>query len=179
MRGRYWRVPDLDAVLQRLAACSARTVIFDVEPLVAFWDTDELILDRGIAAVLSRVSALGDVQVIGFATNSLRRASVDQAVGGVTVFYVSAARKPMRLAPYRGLPLPGVVVGDQVATDGVLARRLGFAFIHYCPALDSIPVGPRLMPRVIAVVLATGEVGVGPLPIRRRAPALLPGARVT
>jgi predicted HAD superfamily phosphohydrolase YqeG len=135
----------LDAVLQKVAETSARTVIFDVEPLVAFWDTDELTLDRGIATVVSRVAALGDVQVIGFATNSLRRAVVDQASGGVRVFYVLAARKPMRLAPYRGLPSPGVVVGDQVATDGVLARRLGFAFAHYYPRLNRIPVGPRLM----------------------------------
>ncbi|HEY3716092.1 MAG TPA: hypothetical protein VGL39_16315 [Jatrophihabitantaceae bacterium] len=120
-----------------------RTVIFDVEPLVAFWDTDELTLDRGIVTVVSRAAVLGDVQVIGFATNSLRWAAVDQAAGGV--FYVSAERKPMRLAPYRSLPSPGVVVGDQVATDGVLARRLGFAFVHYCPRLDRIPVGPRLM----------------------------------
>ena len=148
MRGRYWRVTDLDAVLQRLAACSAKTVIFDVEPLVAFWDTDELTLDRGIATVLSHVSVLRDVQVIGFATNSLRAAQVDQAVGGVRVFYVSAARKPVSLAPYRSLPLPGVVVGDQIATDGVLARRLGFAFAHYCPRLDRMPVGPRLMREV-------------------------------
>jgi len=132
VRGRYWRVADLDAVLQKVAESSARTVIFDVEPLVAFWDTDELTLDRGIATVVSRVAALADVQVNGFATNSLRRAVVDQASGGVRVFYVSAARKPMRLAPYRGLPSPGVVVGDQVATDGVLARRLGFAFARSC-----------------------------------------------
>ena len=145
MRGRYWRAADLDAVLRKVAESSARTVIFDVEPLVAFWDTDEPTLDRGIVTVVSRASVLGDVQAIGFATNSLRCAEVPQATGGVRVFYVSAARKPMRLAPYRSLPSPGVVVGDQVATDGVLARRLGFAFVHYCPPMARIPVGPRLM----------------------------------
>jgi hypothetical protein len=41
VRGRYWPVTDLDAVPQRLAECSARPVIFGVEPLDAFWDTDE------------------------------------------------------------------------------------------------------------------------------------------
>jgi hypothetical protein len=38
-----------------------------------------------------------------------------------------------------------VVIGDQIATDGVLARRLGYAFVQYRPPLEGVPVGPRLM----------------------------------
>ena len=37
-----------------------------------------------------------------------------------------------------------MVIGDQVATDGILARRLGYAFIQFDPP-PGIPVGPRLM----------------------------------
>jgi len=40
---------------------------------------------------------------------------------------------------------PGVVIGDQVATDGILARRLGYAFILFDPQLAGVPAGPRLM----------------------------------
>ena len=40
---------------------------------------------------------------------------------------------------------PGVVIGDQVVTDGILARRLGYTFLHYCPDLADAPAGPRLM----------------------------------
>jgi predicted HAD superfamily phosphohydrolase YqeG len=63
----------------------------------------------------------------------------------VRVFYVAGARKPASIRPYQGLPRPGAVVGDQLATDGVLARRLGYAFIHYRPSLERIPLGPKLM----------------------------------
>ena len=63
----------------------------------------------------------------------------------VRVAYLASAGEPGRIAPYQGFPRPGVVVGDQIATDGLLARRLGYAFVHYHPALDEMPVGPRLM----------------------------------
>ena len=37
------------------------------------------------------------------------------------------------------------VVGDQIATDGILARRLGYTFVLYDPHLGEVPAGPRLM----------------------------------
>jgi hypothetical protein len=54
---------------------SAQTVVFDIEPLVAYWDSGQEALDRGIALVLSRVTTVPGVQVVCFATNSLRRPS--------------------------------------------------------------------------------------------------------
>ena len=51
----------------------------------------------------------------------------------------------MRTAPYQGFPRPGVVVGDQIATDGLLARRLGYAYVQYRPPLNEISAGPRLL----------------------------------
>ena len=40
------------------------------------------------------------------------------------------------------------MIGDQVPTDGLLARRLGFTFLHYQPRLDGVPLGPRVMQRL-------------------------------
>jgi predicted HAD superfamily phosphohydrolase YqeG len=146
MRGSYSRAVDLAAVVARLVDLRAKTVIVDVEPLAAFWDTDGETLRKGVANVLERIAGVSGVTVVGFATNSRRRLALSSTSNnGVRVLYVAAARKPASIRPYRDLPRPGVVVGDQVATDGVLARRLGYAFIHYGPSLDRIPVGPRLM----------------------------------
>jgi predicted HAD superfamily phosphohydrolase YqeG len=74
------------------------------------------------------------------------------------VIYLARAGKPLRTAPYRILPRPGVVIGDQLATDGALARRLGYTFLQYRPRLDHVPAGPRLMDyvgRLIRPVLFT------------------------
>jgi hypothetical protein len=54
------------------------------------------------------------------------------------------ARKPVHLAAYEHLPRPGVVVGDQLMTDGLLARRLNYAFLHYRPP-ERAPAGPMLL----------------------------------
>jgi hypothetical protein len=37
------------------------------------------------------------------------------------------------------------VIGDQVATDGLLAHRLGYTFLHWSPRLTGVPLGPKLM----------------------------------
>jgi hypothetical protein len=119
-------------------------MIFDVEPLVAYWDSSQEALDSGIARVVSEIGAMPDVQVLCFATNSRRRPSAVPSRPGLRVVYLAEAGKPLRTAPYRGFPRPGMVIGDQVATDGILARRLGYAFVLYDPGL-SLPAGPRLM----------------------------------
>jgi hypothetical protein len=120
-------------------------MIFDVEPLVAYWDSGQEVLDQGIARVFSEVGAMPDVQVLCFATNSLRRPSVMPGRPGLRVVYLAAAGKPLRTAPYRDFPRPGVVIGDQVGTDGVLARRLDYAFVLYDARALGAPAGPRLM----------------------------------
>lgn len=85
------------------------------------------------------------MQVVAFATNSRRRLTMAKSFGNVRLMYLAAAAKPFRTAPYRHLPLPGLMVGDQVATDGVLAWRLGYAFLHVRPLPASTPAGPRIM----------------------------------
>jgi len=131
--------------VRRAAELSAKTVVYDVEPLVAFWDSSQESLDSGLAAVLDQVSTVPGVEVVCFATNSARRPSAVPAAAGIRVMYLSSAQKPMRIAPYQDLPRPGVVIGDQVATDGVLARRLGYTFLYYSPQVKDAPIGPRLL----------------------------------
>jgi predicted HAD superfamily phosphohydrolase YqeG len=144
----YERVLDRQDLLCRAAELSPRTVVIDIEPLVAFWDTSQESLDDGLAAVLDQVGATPGVEVVCFATNSDRRPSTVPVKAGIRVMYLSSARKPMRIAPYQDLPRPGIVIGDQVATDGVLARRLGYTFLHYSPSLEGVPLGPRLLHQV-------------------------------
>lgn len=145
MRATFVQVAGLDDVFRQAGELSARTMVFDVEPLVAYWDGGQDALDQGVARVLSEVAAAPTVQVVCFATNSLRRPSATPSAPGVRVVYLASAGKPFRTAPYRGFPRPGVVIGDQVATDGILASRLGYTFVLVNPELMDIPAGPRLM----------------------------------
>lgn len=145
MRVTFERLGGVDDVLDHVRALSPRTVVFDVEPLVAYWDSGQNALDRGLTVVLGRAAAIPGLRVVCFATNSPRRPSVIPAGGRVRVVWLASAGKPLRISPYRHFPRPGVVIGDQIATDGVLARRLGYVFVHYRPHLDCIPAGPWLM----------------------------------
>jgi len=145
VRAEYERATGLDDVVRHAAELSARTLVFDVEPLVAYWDGGQAALDEGIARVLSKVAVLPAVQVVCFATNSPRRPSVVPSRAGVQVVYLASAGKPVQTAAYQHFPRPGMVIGDQVATDGILARRLGYAFVLFDPQLTGIPTGPRLM----------------------------------
>ncbi|GAA1693083.1 hypothetical protein GCM10009765_48070 [Fodinicola feengrottensis] len=139
------RLTEPIASLQRVVDLAPRTVIFDVEPLVAYWDTDEAALRAGVKSALEAMATMPTALTVCFATNSRRRLTVAPAHPGISVSYVASAFKPFRTALFRGLPRPGVVVGDQIATDGVLAWRLGFTFIHYRPILAAAPVGPKIM----------------------------------
>lgn len=145
MRPAFDRLATLDEVLRRAGELSPRTLVFDVEPLVAYWDSGQQALDQGVQSVLARARTIPGVLVVCFSTNSLRRPSAPLATGGARAEYLTAAGKPLRTGYYRDFPRPGVVIGDQLATDGALARRLGYAFVQYRPEQGSLPAGPRLM----------------------------------
>ena len=146
MKAAYEQFAESDWLPRRVRELSARTIIVDVEPLVAYWDSGQDLLDQGIASILAKLAAGSGVRVVCFATNTARRPSILPGSRGLQVLYLASARKPVRTAPYRGLPGPGVVAGDQIATDGLLARRLGYTFLHYTPhAPGRAPGGPRLM----------------------------------
>src|ERR1700722_5459843 len=148
MRAGYERHAELDEVLHRARQLATRTVIFDIEPLVAYWDSGQAALARGVELVLSQIETVPSVQVVCFATNSVRRPSVLPRDDGVRGVYLVYAGKPLRIASYRSFPRPGMVIGDQIATDGILARRLGYVFAQYRPPPGRIPAGPRLMDRL-------------------------------
>jgi len=148
MKVAYRKVSDLTDVLAWLTELRARTAVFDIEPLVAYWDGDRAALSDGVERVLEKVSAVPGIEVIGFATNSLRRLDLPVERSGIRVFYLAAARKPFSTRAYRSLPKPAVLVGDQVATDGLLAWRLAFAFAHVQHGPKRAPRGPRLMKRL-------------------------------
>lgn len=132
-------------MLARAAELSARTYVVDVEPLVATWHSGQAPLDDGVARTAGQLCAIAGVRVVCFATNSARHPTAIPASSTVRVMYVASARKPLVTALYRNLPRPGVVIGDQVGTDGALARRLDFTFLHYLPAVSDMPSGPRLL----------------------------------
>jgi predicted HAD superfamily phosphohydrolase YqeG len=141
----YERFASVSELLQRARELSPKTAIVDVEPLVAWWDSGQEPLDSGVATMVSELGEVGGVSILCFATNSARRPSRVPAGAGAQVVYLASAGKPLQIAPYQTMPAPGVVIGDQVLTDGVLARRLGFAFLHYCPEPAVMPIGPRLL----------------------------------
>ena len=154
MSAGYERVTSLAELFARVGELALQTLVFDIEPLVAPWKGGQQGLDRGVAEILEWASAVPSVRAVVFSTNSARRPSVfpptppaPPAPAGPRVEYLSSAAKPLRTAPYRGLPTPGAVIGDQLPTDGILARRLGYLFLHYDPPYDQVPIGPRLMHR--------------------------------
>jgi hypothetical protein len=153
--GAYERVTSLAELFARVGELALATLVFDIEPLVAPWDGGQQGLDRGVAEILGQAEAVPSVRAVVFSTNSSRRPSVlpDGANpgrgggAGLRVEYVASAAKPLRIAPYRDLPRPGAVIGDQLPTDGILAYRLGYLFLHYDPPYGHVPIGPRLMHR--------------------------------
>lgn len=146
MQVAYEQLVEPDDAVRRVGALSPKTVIVDVEPLVARWDTDQDSLVNGVAMMLDQFAAnTVGVQVIAFATNSRRQLPVAPTLPGRRVLYEASAAKPLRLVLYRHLPRPGVVIGDQIATDGVLPWRLGYSFLHFRHQRTGIPRGPRIM----------------------------------
>lgn len=145
MRSSYQVISDEREVPGQIRRLAARTVIFDIEPLVAAWDSTQEALDCGIARVLDEVRTVPSLSVVCFATNSAREPSAIPVIEGIRVDYEASARKPIRTAPYRCMPRPGLLIGDQVATDGLLAHRIGYAFVHFRPPPGSMPPGPALL----------------------------------
>jgi predicted HAD superfamily phosphohydrolase YqeG len=147
MKTSYLRAATPGEVWAWLTLLRARTLVFDVEPLVAFWRTGQSMLADGITAVLAATADAAPDSVV-FATNSARTPPTPPTVTWAKTGYLASARKPLRVAAYHDLPRPGVVIGDQIATDGILAWRLGYTFVHYTPQLPGVPLGPRLMHQV-------------------------------
>jgi predicted HAD superfamily phosphohydrolase YqeG len=152
-------------VLRHVEDESPACVIFDVEPLVSYWRNGSADLESGVARVLDEMAGLAGVRMVAFSTNSGRRPAAALTREGLDIRYVSDARKPFRSREYRDFPRPGMLVGDQMATDGLLAWRLGYTFLHYRPAPATIPPRSRAMGyvgrpfRFLFSAIAPGEGG--------------------
>jgi hypothetical protein len=168
--GNYVRVTGLADLLAKAWELSVKTMIFDVEPLVAPWNSSRELLDRGIAHVLGDITAVPAVRMVVFATNSARRSSIVPTRDSVEVGYLASADKWLKTAPYCGLPRPGAVAGDQVPTDGVLAYRLRF----YVPALH-VPAGRRSTRARARAPLGRARAAAAVPAVARR--AVIPGGR--
>ena len=160
MRGEQARIATLADGLRLVRELSAKTVVLDVEPLVAYWDSSQRSLDQGIAQVLSEIAEVRSVVAVCFATNSARRPSADPAYPGIRVTYLASAYKPFRVDLYRDLPKPGVLIGDQVLTDGLLARASGLRLraVHHGTGKCSAPAlaaGSGRAPGETAAIQAT------------------------
>jgi len=69
----YVRVTGLADLFAEARELSFRTMIFDVEPLVAPWHGSQESLDQGIARILGDARTVPSVRAVVFATNSARR----------------------------------------------------------------------------------------------------------
>jgi predicted HAD superfamily phosphohydrolase YqeG len=141
-RRAYLKASDLVEVVAALVERAPASVVVDIEPLVADWVSGQAELDAGVTSVLEAFSRLPGSPVVVFATNSRRRA--DRPLES-SVRYLTLAGKPLRTAPFSSLPRPAMVVGDQFATDGLLALRLGFEFVWVDTRDRDVPLGSRLM----------------------------------
>lgn len=54
--------------------------------------------------MLSQIAKLPTVEVVCFATNSLRRPSVVPSAAGLRVVYLASAGKPLRTTAYQRFP---------------------------------------------------------------------------
>lgn len=145
MRTAHYEFASPGGIRGCIAALKPRTAIIDIEPLIAYWDTGVEALDQGLNAYAVDLSQLPSLECIAFATNSFRRPAGLPSNPGISITYHTRAMKPLHIEPFRQLPNPGVVIGDQIATDGVLAYRLGYTFIRYRVPPDATKLGPKLM----------------------------------
>ena len=73
MTSGYARVTRLADLFAEARELSVRTMIFDVEPLVAPWHGSQESLAQGIARTLGDARTVPSLRVVVFATNSARR----------------------------------------------------------------------------------------------------------
>jgi predicted HAD superfamily phosphohydrolase YqeG len=128
-----------DRVIDFIAEFCPATVVADVQPLVAAWDSAAADVERSAASFAEKLAAAmpRTLRLLVFATNSRIPVPRELRAEKIDIIFVSAARKPWVTRYLAAAPRPIVVVGDQVITDGLLAVRLRAAFIHFtadgCP----------------------------------------------
>lgn len=105
MTSNYVRITGLPDLFAQARELSAKTMIFDVEPLVAPWHGSQESLDQGITHILGDVRTVPSVRVVVFATNSTRRPSAVPACDGLRLGTWHPLRS--RCGPRHTRPFPG------------------------------------------------------------------------
>ncbi|MFI0406721.1 hypothetical protein [Actinomadura sp. 3N508] len=144
--GRMARYPvPLDAarIIGLVAELRIAGLVVDVEPFVTSWDvTRAEFAQRAVALQEAIAQGAPSVRELVFASNSSRAGTLSIPARPPKTALEPNARKPWRIAYLGELPRPIAVIGDQVLTDGLLAWRLGAAFLHL-PTAVSAPWYPR------------------------------------
>ena len=137
-------VRDRDAVFAAVVELQPATLVVDVQPFVAPWGcSPDAMVSAAVALSGYLAEAMPNLKTVVFATNArpvfrqLLRKERPQVTSA------SAARKPWRIAYVGDVPLPVVVLGDQILTDGLLPFRLHGKFLHW-RVRDRIPWWPQL-----------------------------------
>ena len=102
MTSDYVRVTGLADLFGKARELSVQTMIFDVEPLVAPWNSSQEALDQGIARILSDARTVPSVRAVVFSTNSARRPSALPACDGVRAAHdqqLAPGRRPATVIP--------------------------------------------------------------------------------
>jgi len=119
-----------------------RILILDIEPLLIDWKAPDGAWSLRPEDLLDAVSGSG-VQTLRLVSNSRR--SFAALPEGLADNLVMRAWKPwtsLRRLRLDDAEQPGVVCGDVSLTDGLLAARLGFVFVHL--EIDRRPLYPAL-----------------------------------
>lgn len=64
MKATYYEHADREGLFARVAELAPRTAVVDIEPLVAYWDTDTAALDEGISRFLAEISGVSSIEVV-------------------------------------------------------------------------------------------------------------------
>jgi hypothetical protein len=137
-------VHDRDAVFAAVVELQPAALVVDVQPFVAPWGcSPEAMVSAAVALSEYLAEEMPNLKTVVFATNA--RPVFHQLLREERprVTFVSAARKPWRIAYVGDVPRPVVVLGDQIITDGLLAFRLHGQFLHW-RVRGRIPCWPRL-----------------------------------
>jgi predicted HAD superfamily phosphohydrolase YqeG len=124
------------AELERVVGICRRlepdVLVLDLEPLLLRWDAADEQLELSWARFLRLIRG-STVRMVLVVSSSRRELSL-VTPRDLHVRVVRRARKPLvsraTLGLYGGAGRRGVVCGDVSLTDGLLAARLGYTFVH-------------------------------------------------
>jgi hypothetical protein len=136
VQGLVWKEASRSQALSTCLDLNPDTLVLDAEPLLIDWRSGHGAWHPGWSALLSEIFDHG-VRTVVVVSNSRRDLSSLQQVprppAGLRIHCLSRAWKPWTSRRALGLGSSlgsGVVCGDVSLTDGILASRLRYSFVH-------------------------------------------------